>query len=199
TPTGAEGEVQERAGVDRREVEGRDSDGHVVKGPSQGKVAVLLPAGDDGHDRSALAPLLEQHPTEPWIEGQPDRVRVNERMTPPAAGILGQRGENVRRGAPDLDVKREIDRQLRPAHRLALSLDLARQPQQSRCPRGCARVEPALVQALEWDRVEVVPALPATLAAGDQARLREHVQVAHDRDPGNLEMGSDLAGDPRPL
>src|SRR5215468_8828959 len=40
---------------------------------------------------------------------------------------------------------------------------------------------------------------PAPLTAGHQAGLRQHVQVAHHRDPRYRELRGDLAGDQRPL
>src|ERR1700736_6089610 len=61
------------------------------------------------------------------------------------------------------------------------------------------RIDPALVHVLQGHRVEIVPALPAALATADQAGRGQDVEMAHDGDPRELEVGGDITRDPRPV
>jgi hypothetical protein len=45
------------------------------------------------------------------------------------------------------------------------------------------RVDPTLVHPLQRHRVEIVPAFTAALAARNQARRGQDLEMAHDRDP----------------
>src|SRR5437773_8693750 len=56
-------------------------------------------------------------------------------------------------------------------------------------------LDPTLVHPLQWDGIEVVPSLPTTLPTGDEARCLQNLEMTHDSDARDIEVGCDIAGD----
>ena len=89
-------------------------------------------------------------------------------MTPPAARILGQGGENQVPGCGDCNVQGHVHGGLVSIHAFCVSFDPPAEAKQARRPAPAVHIDPTLVHLLQGNRVEVVPSLTAPLAAGDE-------------------------------
>src|SRR5260370_6756542 len=197
---GAKGNLEVRPLAAIAQLEGSDAERNAqVEGPGQLQVGVVGPAWDRGQHRAAVLPGLDEEAPEAPLQGDARRVRAKEGMSAPTARIRGQSCED---GAPrrgDRHVEGHVDDWQIRAHLLCPRFHLPPKPKQARRPARSLSVDPALVHPLQRHRVEVVPALTASLAARDEARAAPDLEVAHDLDPRDFELGGDFAGDPRPL
>src|SRR5215470_9231789 len=106
---GKEREPQRGAGSRFGQVEGgnSDADAHVER-PGQLQVLVLRPAGHRRDHLTAVLPPLGEKPAKPRVKGQGSGARGHERVSPPAADVLGQRCEYRGGRAADLNVQRDV-------------------------------------------------------------------------------------------
>ncbi len=116
-------------------------------------------------------------------------------MTPPTPWIFGQSREDTIPWSSYGHVKRNVHGRLLGVHRLCAPRNLPAKAKQPGSPAGGMQVDPTLIHPLQWNGVEVMPSLATTLPTCDEARSRENLEVAHDRDARDLEVGCDIAGD----
>src|SRR5713226_3460124 len=151
-----------------------------VKRPGQLQVAVVGPARHGGKDHPTVLPGLYDKATEARLEAEAFRVKAQIGMSPPTARIGGESGEDGAPRSGDRDIQRHVHGWTVRVHGLGAGFDLAAETHEPGSP--------AFVHELERHRVQVVPSLPAAFSARDQPRGRQHLQVAHDRNPRDVEM-----------
>src|SRR5467141_1362074 len=122
-------------------------------------------------------------------------VGAKKRITPPATRVAREGVEDLGPRSPDKDVECHIDAWLLEGHTAGCRLGPSLEPKQPGCPGLRLSVDPSLVNPLKRNRIEVVPALAPVLATRDEAGSRKHIEMAHDRDSGDLEMRRDVARD----
>src|SRR5437660_9829434 len=108
-------------------------------------------------------------------------------MTPPGAGVLGESVEDYGIGSFDADVEGNIHRRSAPFHSWPATLDAVSKAEDSGHPARRQGIEPAAVDLLQCDRVQVVTSLATPLPADDQPGVRKDREVPHHGDPRDAE------------
>src|SRR2546428_9805949 len=166
-----------------------------MEGPGQLQVSIIGPACDSRHDRTAIVAVLDQQSPEPRLERQMGGVGAKKRMTPPATRVASEGVEDLGPRRRERHVERHIDAGLLEGHTDGCRLGPSLEPKQPGCPGLRLSLDPSLMNPLKRNRIEVVPALAPALATRDEAGRRKHIEMAHDRDSGDLEMRRDVARD----
>src|SRR5260370_24178186 len=110
-------------------------------------------------------PRLDDKPPEPGPEGQAGSPRPEVGLSPPTAGIFGQRRENQIPWSSDCHVKRNVHGGPFGVHTACSRRDLPAQAEQSGRPSGGMQGDPTPVPPLQRHGLEVTPSLPAPPAA----------------------------------